>query len=716
MQKKLYLTLLQKENNGNIEQKVIVTQNFQNNFNPSYTSRTSPIYRAFDARGDLPSIVNGEGYILYLFTLDLFFVLGILTKKVKDLSLKKNIYISHGHASIIIFSSDKDKFVDIISAVKANISAYEIWSVTNFYLSNSIFKKFSKRGKPCNLTLEYDQINHEDKIFLNEIAFSLRNACEFSLDYAPILIELLRAVFSTSQSIVYQLYYLDGIWNEGLYEKGLYDLYGNECLADIKKNVERLKKVKSNLKNKIIRCHQLKDEIVQISAVMRNLSNQVHSVIPPLTSSKFESIQNSLLGICGAFMSIFSIYKHIKDTFSRLVVDKIISDKFSAISAPPVQQNPADYDKWIMEINNSNYEGVNDLMQINNTILAFHMLYFSNRLGFRETKHSISVAYQSLYLSILPNWNLCTITHEYLHAHVRAILSSIFPNLANDDQVFNELYELYNESKKNPHSPKNLLQFMQVFLLDIVHKLTYIKTKDVNKNGYSEIPKKMYKSKLLEAFRKCHHEIDEIMVHVLDFCYFYETDPNLYVKAIWSSWLTLPVILSRIPEYIMRTISAISANKTSMRNDRFMWAINKIKTQLIELKTFPHLDSQKIEIVLSTLDDEEILTNMREQFFEVWAPLVDITLRFLYSSEIRESLLNDSELIPQDDDNYSYELTPGNFEKRRIESPISFLMYNLKQTLNNNGTTELDPERMEYNSLWLYSVVSSTLLRVERRD
>ena len=52
--------------------------------------------------------------------------------------------------------------------------------------------------------------------------------------------------------------------------------------------------------------------------------------------------------------------------------------------------------------------------------------------------------------------------------------------------------------------------------------------------------------------------INEIMAHTLDFYYFYQNDPSIYIKQIWLSWATLPTTPLKVQEYVLRSVSAIA--------------------------------------------------------------------------------------------------------------------------------------------------------------
>ncbi|MDO8723253.1 MAG: hypothetical protein Q7J31_13670, partial [Syntrophales bacterium] len=71
--------------------------------------------------------------------------------------------------------------------------------------------------------------------------------------------------------------------------------------------------------------------------------------------------------------------------------------------------------------------------------------YFSGRLGFRETEHTISAAVQSLEAGSDLEWSLLTVTHELLHGHVRNLITVLFQGdlKTEPEKQWMEFYQRY---------------------------------------------------------------------------------------------------------------------------------------------------------------------------------------------------------------------------------------------------------------------------------
>jgi hypothetical protein len=71
-------------------------------------------------------------------------------------------------------------------------------------------------------------------------------------------------------------------------------------------------------------------------------------------------------------------------------------------------------------------------------------------------------------------------------------------------------------------------------------------------------PRSLTPESLHDLIQRRAPEVEELLVHALDFMYFYGSNPSDYVMAIWESWQSLPRLESRLSEYLLRTIAAVS--------------------------------------------------------------------------------------------------------------------------------------------------------------
>ena len=74
---------------------------------------------------------------------------------------------------------------------------------------------------------------------------------------------------------------------------------------------------------------------------------------------------------------------------------------------------------------------------------------------------------------------------------------------------------------------------------------------------------------LVRLYRKYYRMMNEIIVHTLDFTYFFESQPELYIDYLWQSWATVPSVHVDPEHYILRTLAATSTAMSGPFKTRF---------------------------------------------------------------------------------------------------------------------------------------------------
>jgi len=217
---------------------------------------------------------------------------------------------------------------------------------------------------------------------------------------------------------------------------------------------------------------------------------------------------------------------------------------------------------------------------------------------------------------------------------------------------------------------------------------------------------------LLEEINIASYDIvNEIMAHTLDFYYFYQNDPNIYIKQIWLSWATLPTTPLKVKEYILRSVSAIATLEDDPDTDiRIRNACEKTLDILNELIK---LDGSIHNVIYKAAIEELKKPSVNfDILLKACLYLADATKCFLYSEKLqialfkdiskKESDLDDDEI---DGPGLDYALNCGKFEGESISNPVSFILSTLRNTISKCGDQEFETDR--YNTLWLYFVCSS---------
>jgi len=455
----------------------------------------------------------------------------------------------------------------------------------------------------------------------------------------------------------------------------------------------------------------IKDEIIQLASILKNSNSQFFGNIPILKSGMYQSGKNSLLGIGQSVLGILSIYLHLRNCFNKFNFEDLFENKYTTIPSPNFLLKPdtESYPIWYRTFIDTN--GLDHYLDEKDNNSTYFLVYFSNRQGFRLTKHAVSAAMQSLYLSYLPSFTLNTLSHELLHAHVRSeIMVEFYPLLKNKKGLHlnNRTYDKYKNVFKTNHENYSISDFIQINFLFMAGLLNRNGNNNVNKKGN----KKTYpKAELYKSLKKWEKEIEEIIVHILDLNYFYNSKGNFYVRAIWTSWLSLPFSINNLSDYILRTVCAISSlDDTSERVKRFDYALEMLKNELNEIKSLKLVNNKYVNIVLSSLEDSTLLDNIRYNYMNGLVNLVDISKKFFFSSSLKSTLNYDTELIESDNGDYTYDLNIGVFEKRKITSPISLINeinnYNLTHIKELNG---LSQDEIERRSTWLNALLNTSL-------
>ena len=171
--------------------------------------------------------------------------------------------------------------------------------------------------------------------------------------------------------------------------------------------------------------------------------------------------------------------------------------------------------------------------------------YLSGRDGFHTTQVSLSAPLNILTSCSSLRWSLLTVTHEMSHRVVDGVLSYILPDPSQDHEVARAA-ALVNETEP----PSNVLECLQLRILNVMAKL----------NAAAPLiePREQFTpTHVLDLIGTRREEIEEVMVHVFDFIYFYGADPEIYVPAIWRSWDAIPSLHRRLPGYVLRTLCAV---------------------------------------------------------------------------------------------------------------------------------------------------------------
>jgi hypothetical protein len=140
-------------------------------------------------------------------------------------------------------------------------------------------------------------------------------------------------------------------------------------------------------------------------------------------------------------------------------------------------------------------------------------------------------------------------------------------------------------------------------------------------------------------------EVEETMVHVLDFIYFHGKDTSRYVRRIWSSWSVIPDISSnRITEYVIRTlcvnlVNYICHKKQGDEDTARDEAINNLR----KLQKTTSAPNSYVKHALNLLQGKNQWEQIRSQVV-ARKRLIQIVLGYLYWDGAEQALRGNSAL------------------------------------------------------------------------
>ncbi len=655
---RIYLTLLSEPNKKNT--KLIFSKDIVLERNDGLV-RTSPIF-GLDPEFDPISFKSGSLTLIY--TLDAYNIIN----SIGPLSnWKTKIFLTHGIASIVLLNTpdselDGEKLFQDIKDKSTNIIGFEHWSILdNEIVNHDIHLDKVHNTNPLNLDLT--KVPIDDYFILEELITSYNYFSSFCQTYIPQYQDLANSLKLQIVDMYDQIRNLGGCPNTSLL--------------------------------------LIRDEVLQTLATLKAVNVQAFNGVNVYNSNVSRSGRHSLFGIGMCYAGTYQLYRYCQKYFKKLIFRLEDFNNFISDGRSPVKEE--NFNLWQNKLSLEE-----DIYSIDKLYSRYsvdgdavcHLIYFSHRYGYREAKKSISIAKQSVPLCIIPTWSLSTFFHEFLHSHVRILLTT---TLEQNGNIAGLLEDVADGIKSiNNHSTDSLKDFLQVGILDCIRaSLCLENRKHEHQKGFTgDILKK--------GLRLQYDKINEIMVHTLDFHYFYDSDPDLYIKAIWMSWLMLPATKNRIPEYVMRTACAIGTNKDNLSlQDSFKWALDKIKTVLLEIKGYGLNINNQVDMTVSYIDkiyEEE--SDEEFEYIDVWGRIAFVTHKFLFSKRLCAEINYTSNAEVQNEE-YTIPLNMGEFNSVVYENPVKIIQKNLYIFLSDVNFSKSASE-IEGNSLYLYNLLSST--------
>ncbi len=507
--------------------------------------RTSPVFPLHDDQ-KLPDLGSGDWVIEFYVHKNPFRVLGALSPS-QDFESGVTVWFGIGLASIIIIRPFVQKAPKALERFAADVLLWEHWTINGGLIG----------GVECpdeDLPIQCDDIRipdltsvgDEPKAVFEEFFLSIALAMRRARTYTPSELPVLEMIEKEIRGIIEEVSYILNPRGEVLISLKDYDLSSSVICEQL--------------------YQQRIDRTVQINSALSYVISQAFRGAPPILTSATLVQRHSLLGIGRAHLTLVNLVRQIEAALNSHSLPPSIFSKWK--NASPL--NGFENGSTFCESSKWHTLGLPDLLLVQTPREDLHKLtYFSGRLGFRETEYSVVAAIQALVGGDSSHWHISTMTHEVLHGHVRFILDSLFSKVRDDDPAEVDEFWTSTIDRFRVHMRVGLQGDMKLIdsvrnvilsyccLVPRMGSLTRVsditrKKNDADLIGQQLIP---YNDKdlrnILEEERR---NISEIIVHALDLYYFYLEDVNHYVKSIWKSWESVPIVLKNIRQYLLRTI------------------------------------------------------------------------------------------------------------------------------------------------------------------
>ena len=622
--------------------------------------RTSPLLPALV--GGAPAEVTASGVVAFLIARS---PSQLLAKLVNDLdaSIAQRTFITHGHACVVLFANDREEADAVVDALRPELRGHEFWP-------------------------------HEDgRVVRDDITVELPEVDPEWPEVAPV--ETTNLGFEAAAQIRQfnaNLAYFCQVVSRYAAEVAPLAVWLQRSVADIASELAELAEDASDVN--VRRIIGLESLLIEANATLTHYCSQIGSGQLPLGGSNFSVGEYSLLGIGAMARAAWRLYSHLSSVFGTFDLVGRLQQRYD--STPGFD--------WTAPSRASDYTPWRDLPAAFAKLQAdpgdgprLHIPFFSSRWGFHESMHSISLSWQCLHASATKEWNLLTLTHEFLHAHARDLLYQVL-DLSCSDTALDELVTSYNERSVGSNALESLRLAAIRSLVNLDRSFRLSSAVTGARNETKRVPgesKTLTNDRVRGLMQSQSGLVQEIVVHTLDFLYVYDARDDDYINSIWSSWSLVPGVIARIDHYVLRTLCALAANSPLQNTDEQLFedAVARLVAALEPLagrsRTRP-----AIHEALALLNNEQARGRLSIQFSGARYTL-ELARCIFYDPSLNAALVRDDNTTVIDGTRTTYAMNTGDYPAAEIQSPIGFFLDRFNGYRDQAG----DPEA-EYESIW----------------
>ena len=595
------------------------------------------------------------------------------------------LWFSYGVSSLLYFAKSAEDVERTSQALSGTLRSVEIWEIENHVI------------RSCEYTLiqcvEFDpalyqvtppsaEVEADTSYVVTEISHAMRSLVPLAAQFSPSLLPIYQSFTVEINKVVDNLNRLAA---------SLRPVGDDYTLDDHVVDQQRINVVT--------------DLLVQINSMIAYGHTQAFGGASPVLENRSFVHSHSLFGIGTAVLAIHAVMSKVDQAFTKMPVSSIVRS-FGVPAPVNVFRHLGEVDLAIWEEIPARVDHIYaNLQQQPGSDRGSHLLFFSGRLGFQEAKHSISAALQAIPLAATIRWTPLTLSHEIMHAHVRDLLTSLFVAHVEPGAVprdFSELHGKYRAFISRGDAPASLRDSIRFALMNYIRWRRSFTTSESVNGQFKFRDVQLSEEESWKALRAYYREMNEIIVHVLDFKYFYDSDRDLYTDYLWQSWSTVPSVLANVEHYVLRSLATLSITLTGTLDNRFRLARQLLGNRIAGLaERFG--SSALFEKVLQLLTDDYAMSritalSLANQY------LAELTAHFLFSSQIA-GLLSADENLDVTDEVPRYELNAGEFPGEPVQSPISLLLDRVRRVLRDDGTEGELTE--QFRAAWLYLACAS---------
>jgi len=617
---------------------------------------------------------------------------------------QSGLWFSHGLAPLVVFCDSATSLERIRDHFAAEVRAYEWWSVTPAQDGGEVSVD-RWEVKPPELTpgrfpeiRDYSDLPPDAQAVLDDLVHSLNSATMKACTYMPGQARVFMRLADVVNEVIAELQFL---YNSTRPRPPFLSEAAARALAE--RPAERQKLI-----------HQRIGDLAQIMTSLGAAVSQAFAGTVPILRSECPLGRYSLLGIGTAQNAVLSFSRFVESVFERYPIDTVVKNEFAKPAAVEIFPNLMGWDPRAWQTDpawNVDYY----LEDIRAEPYKSNLVYFSADIGFRESTYAITAPLQVLSLADTACWSPITMSHELLHAHVRAVMAAVFADPGRDlpQTAFESFSRCYRDAVRGKATePMHLIDSIRCIIMNFCvarRAFAEVRARYLNRLSSGERklrgkfvipPADSWDVELADAWRAIH----EVVTHVLDYRYFYDGNDELYLGLLWESWAPVPSVLDDVEQYVWRSILAISSTKEGLPTARFERSCDILQACLEAIVKRDAQNAVAAE-ALALLRDPD-MRNIQRSRFQPGLYLVDVVVSFFLSAHIHRALYEDSNCTKREgmEGVYQYAVDTAEFRDTRIMSPVGLVADRLHRSLLRDAHTVSDAHR----AAWMLLACAST--------